>query len=41
MTNVVKDKIVLMPNATVLMTKIMKEDKPTAIAMRNASCTPV
>ena len=41
MTKVVKDKMVLIPNATVLITKITKEDIPTAIAMRNASCTPV
>ena len=41
MTKVVMDKIELTPSATVLITKIIKEDKPTAIAMRSASCTPV
>lgn len=41
MTKVVIDKMVLMPKATVLITKIIKEDKPTATAIRSASCTPV
>ena len=41
MTKVVRDKILLIPNAIVLITKIIKEEKPTATAMRSASCTPV
>ena len=41
LNNVVSDKIVLYPNATVLITKMIKDDIATAAEILTASCTPV